>query len=111
MTFIDKDGWPVETIKGRPITNLIRILLHTSIWQTVNYIICAMRGHQETWRRRSQPNTVQPRYYIRCKRCGSIEDGLDEFIEKQEPHIGVGWLRKQDEGNLQVYELRIHKEK
>jgi hypothetical protein len=26
----DKDGWPVERIKGRPITNLLRIILHTS---------------------------------------------------------------------------------
>ena len=27
--FLDKNGWPIERIKGRPITNFIRILLHT----------------------------------------------------------------------------------
>ncbi len=27
-TFLDRDGWPVERIKGRPITNLIRLVLH-----------------------------------------------------------------------------------
>lgn len=27
-------GWPLEYIKGRPITNFIRMLLHTNIKQT-----------------------------------------------------------------------------
>ena len=26
---LDKYGWPVEKIKGRSVTNLIRLLLHT----------------------------------------------------------------------------------
>ncbi|MCK9494195.1 MAG: hypothetical protein M0R75_01690 [Dehalococcoidia bacterium] len=26
---LDKYGWPVETIKGRPIQNAIRLLIHT----------------------------------------------------------------------------------
>ena len=30
----DRNGWPVERIKGRPITNCIRLLLHTSIVRT-----------------------------------------------------------------------------
>jgi hypothetical protein len=34
MTLRDKYGWPVETFKGRPITNFIRYALHTNIWQT-----------------------------------------------------------------------------
>lgn len=29
ILFIDKNGYPVEKIKGRRITNIIRILLHT----------------------------------------------------------------------------------
>lgn len=29
MQFLDKHGWPVERIKGRRITNLIRLLIHT----------------------------------------------------------------------------------
>ncbi len=29
MKFLDKYGWPVERIQGRPITNLIRLALHT----------------------------------------------------------------------------------
>ena len=28
MQFLDKLGWPVETFKGRPITNAIRLLIH-----------------------------------------------------------------------------------
>ena len=28
LLICDKYGWPVEQIKGRPITNLIRLLLH-----------------------------------------------------------------------------------
>jgi len=27
--YIDKLGWPVERIKGRPFTSAIRLLLHT----------------------------------------------------------------------------------
>ncbi len=27
--FLDRYGWPVERIQGRPFTNLIRLLLHT----------------------------------------------------------------------------------
>ena len=30
----DKYGWPVELIIGRPVTNFIRLLIHTNIWQT-----------------------------------------------------------------------------
>lgn len=29
MQFLDKYGWPVVKIKGRPVVNLIRLLLHT----------------------------------------------------------------------------------
>lgn len=29
MQFLDKHDWPVERIRGRPITNLIRLLIHT----------------------------------------------------------------------------------
>ena len=29
MVCLDKYGWPVELIGGRPVTNLIRRLLHT----------------------------------------------------------------------------------
>jgi len=30
----EKYGWPVEFIKGRPITNIIRAILHTNIRMT-----------------------------------------------------------------------------
>lgn len=30
----DKYGWPVERISGKPVTNLIRVLLHTSLKET-----------------------------------------------------------------------------
>ena len=29
MRYLDKHGFPVELIKGRPITNLLRLILHT----------------------------------------------------------------------------------
>ena len=29
MQFLDKYGWPVERIEGRPITSFIRLVLHT----------------------------------------------------------------------------------
>lgn len=29
MYFLDKYSWPVETIKGRPVLNFIRRLIHT----------------------------------------------------------------------------------
>lgn len=29
MVFLDKYGWPVEKIKGRKFTNIIRLLLWT----------------------------------------------------------------------------------
>jgi hypothetical protein len=35
MKLRDKYGWPVERIKGRPITNIIRLIIHTSIKQTL----------------------------------------------------------------------------
>lgn len=46
MTLRDSWGWPVERFKGRPIINLIRLLLHTDIrW---------------TWRRRAWVGMVGP---------------------------------------------------
>jgi len=32
--FRDRYGWPVERIIGRPITNVIRLILHTDIVQS-----------------------------------------------------------------------------
>jgi hypothetical protein len=29
MHFLDKRGWPVETIEGRPVLNFFRRLIHT----------------------------------------------------------------------------------
>jgi hypothetical protein len=29
LYYLDCFGWPVETIKGRPVTNFIRLLIHT----------------------------------------------------------------------------------
>jgi len=34
MIIRDKYGWAVEQIKGRPITNFLRLLLHGNISQT-----------------------------------------------------------------------------
>jgi hypothetical protein len=41
MILRDKYGWPIERIKKHPVTNLIRIILHTSL--------------VETWRKRGKP--------------------------------------------------------
>lgn len=30
----DSLGWPVEFIEGRPVMNFLRLLIHTSPWQT-----------------------------------------------------------------------------
>ena len=35
MKLRDKWGWPVVTIKGRPITNFIRRVIHTNIAKTL----------------------------------------------------------------------------
>jgi len=45
----DKYGWPVERIKGRWFTNIIRLILHTSLWQT--------------WRLRRGPAPIVPDAY------------------------------------------------
>ena len=29
LVFLDRLGWPVERIKGRPILNFLRLLIHT----------------------------------------------------------------------------------
>lgn len=29
MTFLDKLGWPVELVEGRPVLNFFRLLIHT----------------------------------------------------------------------------------
>jgi hypothetical protein len=34
FAFRDRYGWPVERIIGRPITNVIRLILHTDIVQS-----------------------------------------------------------------------------
>lgn len=34
MILRDKYGWPVERIRGRWFTNIIRLILHTSLRQT-----------------------------------------------------------------------------
>lgn len=31
----DRWGWPVERIKGKPITNFIRLVLHTNLRRTI----------------------------------------------------------------------------
>jgi hypothetical protein len=33
----DKHGWPVVSIKGKPITNVIRAILYTNISKTMHY--------------------------------------------------------------------------
>jgi hypothetical protein len=38
----------------------------------------------------------------------TIEEALDELTYAQKPHIGVGWVRKQNRGDLKIYEVRIH---
>jgi hypothetical protein len=35
MKFRDKRGWPIERIKGRPVTNFIRLLIHTNLKKTL----------------------------------------------------------------------------
>ena len=37
MIYCDKWGFPVELFENRPVTNLIRIVIHTSIYQTWKY--------------------------------------------------------------------------
>lgn len=49
MTPLDKYGWPVERIQGRPIINAIRLLLHTR----------AVVSDAE-WRRREQARALAP---------------------------------------------------
>jgi hypothetical protein len=43
IVFLDRYGWPVERIKGRPVTNMIRLLLWTRRmkrgWWTRNGIV------------------------------------------------------------------------
>lgn len=29
MVFLDRLGWPVERVKGRPVLNALRLLIHT----------------------------------------------------------------------------------
>lgn len=31
----DKYGYPVESIAGRPVMSFIRLLLHTSVWESL----------------------------------------------------------------------------
>ncbi len=56
MTFRDSYGWPVERIRGRPITNLIRLLIHTNLRQTIGQWLVAdavgvtMKLHEDAMR-------------------------------------------------------------
>jgi hypothetical protein len=38
----DKYGWPVERVIGAPVKNFIRLLIHTSIRQTLRWRNCAV---------------------------------------------------------------------
>lgn len=49
MIFRDEYGWPVETVIGRPIQRIVRLILHTSLWQT--------------WKRRHGPTPLVPDQY------------------------------------------------
>lgn len=51
MLLRDKCGWPVTILKGRPITNFIRYVIHTSVVQT--------------WRHRRDS-------YWRCESCRGL---------------------------------------
>jgi hypothetical protein len=37
MIFRTKYGWPVVGYKNKPITNFIRLLIHTDIWKTLTF--------------------------------------------------------------------------
>jgi len=37
MKLRDKYGWPVETITTRPVFNLLRLIIHTSVLKTWKY--------------------------------------------------------------------------
>lgn len=52
MILRDKWGWPVERIKGRPIQNFIRDLLHVSLWKT-------WKMRKEPWPKTEPSDDVQ----------------------------------------------------
>lgn len=52
MILRDKLGWPIERVKGRPINNFIRLLLHTS-W------IRTWRDRNKPWPRAEPSDDVQ----------------------------------------------------
>jgi hypothetical protein len=45
---IGNDGWPVEMIEGRPLTNFLRRLIHTDHYEC-----------EECWYRKQQAASVQ----------------------------------------------------
>ncbi len=50
MILRDKLGWAVERIKGRPITNALRLLIHTDI--------------RQTWKHRKSQSPVPPQVLV-----------------------------------------------
>ena len=45
---VDMLGWPVERIKGHPVTSIIRVLLHMDIGKTRDYM-CHPVKYEKRW--------------------------------------------------------------
>ena len=73
MILRGKDGWPVELLIGRPITNAIRLLIHTSI--------------RETWKRRKEGPIAEAARLLR--------EWQQEMIHEPRSAVAVAtWLRE-----------------
>lgn len=44
MIFLDKLGWPIETIRGRPVLNFLRRCIHTR--RNACYVLGFMAGRK-----------------------------------------------------------------
>ena len=61
---VDLDGY----VRIRNEDGTCHVCVPTSAW--LKKIICFFIGHDDFGGKEPQPNTIQPRYYIRCLRCG-----------------------------------------
>jgi hypothetical protein len=93
---------------GRHNQNALQWVVHLRIQMT--RIPTSQQRNPEGWLRRriGQKLANSKGKYLMKK--STIEEILDQIVGSIPPVVNAGWVRKQDVGNLKIYELRIPKE-
>ena len=87
MKLRDKHGWPVVFITGKPITNVIRAIWHTSIKQTVMKAYSLPKTCSKCLHEGKFPHPQNRNYATVCNQLYNDKEQLLYCIRKDEREI------------------------